>query len=241
MTAIGAESGADARPVNQRFREYLAAHYPISLVRGRYMPYLLVGLTSVVLFVAAVILRQRWLIVSNLIVFLIATRGIIGLKQQYEKQKNIADHWLPVLAVLVQANQGLFRTGMLDLPCLVLFTFEPLDYATLNTLAERMGALKNTDQTDPDLQAVAAMVTQEAAVRYRRRPLPVSFTGGPTVYAADLFVVRRCLELGYLTHRLLPCFAEPGESGGLELMPWQVAAPPENAESSAAENADAAP
>ena len=235
------DGDAPATPVNQRFRDYLAANYPISLVRGRYMPYLLLGITSVVLFVAAVILRQRWLIVSNVIVFLIATRGILGLKQQYEKQKAMADNWTPVLAVLVQANQGLFRTGLLDLPCLVLFTFEPLEYAALNDLAERMGALKNTEQTDADLQAVAAMVTQEAAVRYRRRPLPVSFTGGPTVYAADLFIVRRYLELGYLTHRLLPCFAEPGTTGGLELMPWQVASPPESAKNTAAESANAAP
>ena len=65
------------------------------------------------------------------------------------------------------------------------------------------------------------------AVRNRRKLLPPALTGGKIVYAADLFVNRRYLEKGYLTHRTLPCFAEPErehgeETGGLELMPHQI-------------------
>ena len=222
-------------PVNERYHAYLEAEYPISLTRGRYMPYLLVAIASVVLMFAARSHRLVAFAAVNLFVFLIATRGIIGLKKQYDKESKIAAAWIPVLTALVQANRALFRPGLLDLPCQVLFSFDrTIGYDFLSRLAERMGALKDTTPSDPDLAAVAAMVTDETAVRYRRVKLPESFTGGPTVYAADLVVLRRYLEKGCLTHRGLPCFAEPGDTGGIELMPWHLLAAQETTESVAA-------
>ena len=224
-------------PVNQRYRAYLESEYAISLARGRYMPYLIVAIASAFLIPAA--LSRHWLLpaVAYFVVFLFATRGIALLRQDYRRRIVIADNWTPVVAVLVQANPGLFRAGMLDLPCLVLFSFEPLDYETLTELTERVAALKETTATETDRTAVAALLAPGPAVRRRRVPLPPALTGGATVYAADLFVNRRYLEKGYLTHRTLPCFAEPdatdkpeSESGrGLELMPWQIAETTESA------------
>ncbi len=133
---------------------------------------------------------------------------------------------VPVWGVLIQANQLLFEPGERNHPCLVLFSFEPagghIDY--LQRLAGSIFELKETQQTDPDLRVVANYVTDERSVYFRRRKLPISFTGGPTVYCADLTIVRSCLPKGFLTERVLPCLAEPGEQGALALLPWWMAA-----------------
>jgi hypothetical protein len=130
------------------------------------------------------------------------------------------------MAVLVQANGLLYHRGPFSLPCLVLFTFDPeygQDPAYMENLARRVYHLKDTEQVVPDLRYVAELVTNEEPERYRRRLLPVSFTGGPKVYAADLWIRRKYLRGGYLTDPFLPCIAEPGEEGGLELVPYWIA------------------
>ncbi len=143
-----------------------------------------------------------------------------------ERREILGQQGMPVWGVLVQANQLLFAPGDRNHPCLVLFSFEPagghIDY--LQRLASAIFALKETRPTDPDLRLVAHYVTDERAVKYRRRKLPTSFTGGPTVYCADLIIVRSCLPNGFLTEKVLPCIAEPGEQGALELLPWWMAA-----------------
>ena len=120
----------------------------------------------------------------------------------------------PVSAVLVQANPGLFRAGMLDLPCLVVFSFEESDYEVLNRISERVAALKNSGTNGTGIRRYCRNC-------WRRPPSAIPpknrcrfrLTGGLTVYAADLFVNRRYLEKGYLTRRTLPCFARTGRSG----------------------------
>jgi hypothetical protein len=94
----------------------------------------------------------------------------------------------------------------------------------MKELAHRVMALKETTQTDLDLRFVAKLTTDERAVHWRRRRVPISMTGGPTVYAADLVLQRSFLRSGYITEDVFPCIAEPGEIGMLELIPWWVAA-----------------
>lgn len=126
-----------------------------------------------------------------------------------------------VVAALVQANNALFHPGRETLPCLVLITFDEMDDAGpyLLNLAKRVFNLKETQPDDPDERFVADLVTDERAVFWRRVKLPENFTGGPTVYAADLWVYRPYLPEGRLTSRQLLCIAEPGPEGGLELLP----------------------
>jgi hypothetical protein len=126
-----------------------------------------------------------------------------------------------VTGALVQANEALLRPGPRDLPCMVLITFEdfPDQERYLRRLAERVYALKGLDLDDPDARYVSNLVTDERAMKYRRRPLPPSFTGGRVVYAADLIIHRPFLRRGYLVERLLPCLAEPGDEGFLDLLP----------------------
>ena len=218
MTTAPAE--IDNTP-NARYRAYLESEYAISAIRGRYAPYLIIAVASAVLIPAS--LSRGWIAaaVIDFIVFQVATRGVTLLRQEYRKNSRIAAGWQPVSAVLVQANPGLFRAGMLDLPCLVVFSFETSDYEILNEISKQVAELKNGVQTETGSAEIAEMLAAPA-VRYRRKALPLSLTGGLTVYAADLFVNRRYLEKGYLTHRTLPCFAEPGEAGGMEMMPYQI-------------------
>jgi hypothetical protein len=126
-----------------------------------------------------------------------------------------------VTAALVQANEALYRPGPDDLPCMVLITFEDLPNQDryLRRLAEHMYALKGLDLDDPDERYVSSLITDERAKQYRRRSLPPSFTGGPVVYAADLRIHRPFLRHGYLVGKLLPCLAEPGDQGCIEMLP----------------------
>ena len=212
--------------LNSRYRAYLEKEFAISAIGGRYAPYLIVAAASAFLIPAA--LSRHWIPAAMIyfLMFLVATRGIAMLRLEYRKHSKIAADWQPVSALLVQANPGLFRAGMLDLPCTVVFSFDKVDYETLNEISERVAALKNSEQTEPGRAEIAKLLAPPA-VRRRRKLLPPALTGGKFVYAADLFVNRRYLEKNYLTHRTLPCFAEPerehGEDwGGLELMPYQI-------------------
>ncbi len=211
---------ADETP-NARYRAYLEAQYAISALRGRYAPYLIVAIASAVLIPSA--LHRAWVAAAVIYfgVFLVATRGIAMMRHEYRKLSRIAEEWQAVSAVLTQASPGLFRSGFLDLPCTVVFSFEDVDYETLNEISERVTALKDASPEAPERAEIAAMLASPA-VRSRRKLLPAALTGGRTVYLADLFVNRRYLEKGYLTHRTIPCFAERGNIGGLEMMPYQI-------------------
>lgn len=177
--------------------------------------------------------RNMWPLVAASLFTMFQTGRRLFARGAADPRERLAQNGVPISAVLVQANGNLFRPGSIDLPCLVLFSFEPaaahLGY--MRQLAQGVFALKETEQTDPDLRYVANLVTDERAFKYRRRKLPVSFTGGPTVYCADLWINRSYLPSGYLDQAVLPCMAEPGADGALELLPWWIAAghdyPPE--------------
>lgn len=125
-----------------------------------------------------------------------------------------------VTAVLVQANQGLFAPGGDDLPCLIVFSFDrEADVGFLTEMSEFIFAHKDKRYANPDRARVSHFVTDEAAMMYRRRRVPEAFTDGLAVYCADLWIHRPFLPDGYLRERELPCLAEPGSRGALELLP----------------------
>jgi hypothetical protein len=127
----------------------------------------------------------------------------------------------PVLACLVQANYQLFdRDGADGLPCMVVFSHDDSVTAEdLYEIADRLSEVKGAEQTDPDLAAMSAMVTNETAVMYRRRRVPMRFSDGRVIFAAHLWVTRAFLADGYLSSREYICLAEPTDRGGLELLP----------------------
>ena len=130
---------------------------------------------------------------------------------------------VPVTAFLVQANQALFSPGpFTSLPCLVLFSFQPevggdADY--MEFLSQKLFGYKNNAPATAEGQSLSLLTSDEKAVHYRRRKLPLSFTDGSTVYCADLWIKRAYIPSGHLQSRKLTCLAEPGETGGLELVP----------------------
>ena len=145
------------------------------------------------------------------------------LARRRQRADYIARHGgFPVTAVMVQANAMLFtRRDDEDYPCAVVFTPDPtVSDDHLEEVARFVAKQKNTHPTDPDLAMLADYVTNEPHVPYRRRRIAPRFTGGEDVFLADLMVYRDYLPDGRLHGRdRLACVAEPGEYGGLELLP----------------------
>jgi hypothetical protein len=130
-----------------------------------------------------------------------------------------------VFAVLVAVNEEMLRPGRFTMLCLTLVSFEPVgaDIVYMSELAHAIFAMQGAPQSDRDLRYVAGLSTDRKSAKYRRRKLPVSFTGGPTVYCAELVIDRDRLPQGYITENVLSCIAVPGNKGALELLPWQLA------------------
>lgn len=117
----------------------------------------------------------------------------------------------PVAAYMVRADERLKRPGKEKRSCIALITFEPdaaRDAEWLQHLAQK---------------AAETLPRRIRFDRYRRQRLPDNRTDGYAVYLVDLEVMPSYLENGYLTGTPLPCLAEPGEIGGIELIPhWLI-------------------
>lgn len=114
---------------------------------------------------------------------------------------------------LVRASDALYRPGSTVQPCQVLISFQPEvagDREYMQHLAQRWA-----EQTS----------SRERRLRSRRRKLPLSLTDGSPVYCCDLFVHPSLLASGYLTSSILPCLAEFGDEGGIELVPYWLLFP----------------
>jgi hypothetical protein len=218
------------RSLNERYLAYLDALYAPRdmrrrlLLTGAFVGMLLTGLS--VYFAITAPTPAIWLLLPLGLALiarcLMALNGIRMAREQYRHLRNVIRHGVPVTGYIVQAHEALYQPGRDTLPCVVLFSFSPeveQDAGYMHHLAERIFALKNSEQEDPDLKFLAALTTDECPIPYRRRRLPFSFTDGSTIYCADLWVKRAYLKNGMLETSALPCLAEPGEVGGLELIP----------------------
>jgi hypothetical protein len=158
--------------------------------------------------------------------------GVRGLPYSREMRDKRPEHFIQAIqprgvhrqAALVQANNQLWEPGDVTLPALVLISFERGSdvMSTLHDLAAEAAALKSRRRPrDRDEQWVGDALRDEEAFYHRRRRLPRSFTGGRVVYLADLWMPRRYLRNGVLGRvREFPVLAEPGDEGGLELLPY---------------------
>jgi len=141
--------------------------------------------------------------------------------------RSIVQSGVPVNAFLIQANPALFKPQRQRLPCLALICFQSevaQDKEYMRFLARKIYALKNTRPADPDSRYIASLTTDERMLPQRRRALPLSFTDGSTIYCTDLWVRPSYLQGSSLQSDILPCIAEPGSSGGIELVPWWLLA-----------------
>ncbi len=137
-----------------------------------------------------------------------------------ERPAQVVRHGELVDAVVVVAEDAIRKSGSRDVPCLAFVTFDrAISTSFLLNLAEMARALRGTRPANPGLAEVAAIVGEKAHRFYRRRRLPESFTRGTVVYAADLCLYRSRLRNGILEGDRVPCFAEPGDRGGIEQVP----------------------
>lgn len=130
-----------------------------------------------------------------------------------------------VFGARVQANHTLYSQGVRSAPAMCVFSFEPaISPMKLEEIAEMIFELKSSDTQNPVLLAAAAgpRASDEFWFYHRRFRLPPELTEGRAVYCGDLWVHRPFLPDGYFsarTPRLLPLLAQPGDMGGIELIP----------------------
>ncbi|MBC8104484.1 MAG: hypothetical protein H7Z41_18060 [Cytophagales bacterium] len=228
-----------SRRLNRRFTAYLDQGFQRKMRQQRRallgVGFVVSAISVLVALAAAQGLRELWvaLVVSGALIGLggtAALRSLLRWRQRMQRRRTVIQTGIPVNAFLVQANSALLQPQNQTLPCLVLISFQPevsseLEY--LQSLAQRVYALKNTCPDDPDGQYVAGLTTDERAVPGRRRPLPHSFTDGSVIYCADLWVSPGDLQGSRLQKHVLPCIAEPGPVGEIELVPWWLLSEPE--------------
>jgi hypothetical protein len=160
-----------------------------------------------------------------------AIRTLIRLgeeRRRAERTRRVVQHGVPVTGYLVRAAESLSRPGPDDQPCQVLISFQPEvagDDGYMRWLARRVREMRDDTPRDPDGRYVAALTADERRpILHQRRKLPLSFTDGSTVFCADLLVRRAYLKGGCLSSPRLPCLAETGDTGGIELIPaWLIA------------------
>lgn len=142
-------------------------------------------------------------------------------RRRQRVERALAAGGVPVTAVLVQANARMYEAGDQDDPGAVVFTPDPtVEVEVLEVVSHLIASVKGTRLADPGLAALAAQVTNEVYVPYRRTRVPPRLASGEEVYLADLDLHRDYLRDGLVRRRCrLACVAEPGEFGALELLP----------------------
>jgi hypothetical protein len=136
---------------------------------------------------------------------------------------------VPVTAVRVQANHHLYESGDDDAPGAVLFALSPdADVGRLTALAEELfDARDGRAAIEPELADAVGLLRANVGhwMFHRRRRLPPGRCGGHEAYVADLWFHRPFLRDGRIVReqgRALRCLAEPGDAGGVELLPWDA-------------------
>lgn len=228
-----------SRRLNRRFMAHIDQVFERQMRQRRR---LLLGISTLVLALFALIafttLRQMQelsvpLLAVGLMIGAWSIHGVQGLfrwRQQAQQMRGVIQTGTPVNAFLVQANSALLQAQKQTLPCLVLISFQTevsgeIDY--MQSLARRIYAMKNAMPTDTDGQFIASLTTDERAFSGRRRQIPLSFTDGSIIYCADLFIRPDYLQGSHIQSDILPCIAEPGLGGGIELVPWWLLQEPE--------------
>ncbi len=144
-------------------------------------------------------------------------QGVLGLVENARERRSkrqtreVVSRGVPASVHVVWADEKLERPGVEKRFCLALLTFDTdaaRDGDWLRYVARRSGDL-----------------VPHRPRRGRRKRLPMSRTDGYAVYLVDLEVAPGYLAEGYLTGSPLPCLAEPGAVGGIELIPYWLIYP----------------
>jgi hypothetical protein len=153
---------------------------------------------------------------------LITSAWISGRKRNRIRQDLIdaAERSVPVMTYPVMANVALLRQKGAIAPALVIATFDA--DATTEEMADVVLKMDTVDYQDVSAQTrrtVAAMFSDVQYTPGRRRLVPEELTGGRRVYAFDLMMIGDYLPTDTFEIPLVPCVAEPGESGTIQMLP----------------------
>jgi hypothetical protein len=130
----------------------------------------------------------------------------------------------PLVGARVQANHTLYGQGTRSAPAMVAFSFDPgVSPLKLQEVAQMIHELKSSDTQNPVLLAAAAgpRASDEFWFYHRRFRIPPELAEGRVIYAGDIWIHRPYLPDGFFsdrTPRLIPVLAQPGETGGVELI-----------------------
>jgi hypothetical protein len=156
-----------------------------------------------------------------------------------------------IVAYPLMVNSALRIPGAQRAPGLVVTAFDTVaqrDLGFMTRLAESLSRGGGTEGearkwSKEQRRFAEELMVDEEYRPFRRRQIPVGMTGGHTVYACDLLIEPDMLADGFLSDDcpLLPCLAEPGETGLIFLLPyWMAAAPDEPATAAQVDEFEAA-
>ena len=135
--------------------------------------------------------------------------------------KTFLDRAEPVMAYPLMINSILRRPGMKPSAGLVMVSFETNWPAEMANVGLRVG---NADAaSEADRNWLRELLADEEYQVHRRRKLPESVSGGRVIYACDLWIPPALLKHQSLNIPMLPCMAERGDRGRINVLPWWIA------------------
>lgn len=144
-------------------------------------------------------------------------------QRMFRRMREVAQRGVPVTAYVVQANSVLHVPGNMTAFALVAFSFDPRghDAQFMVPIVQRLQRLKGGASDEPEAAALARRITSEKAEFYHRERIPRSLTGEADVDVSigDILIQPSRLRERYLDRAALLCLAEPGDRGGIELIP----------------------
>jgi hypothetical protein len=156
---------------------------------------------------------------------LILSAWISNRKRKRIRQEMIsaAERSVPVMTYPVMANRVLMQQKGTVAPALMIATFDvDVTLEAMTTLAKIMMMISHQDVSHESKVAVIKMFEDVDYTPGRRRIVPEDVTGGRRVYAVDLMVISDYLPTDTLKVPLIPCMAEPGDTGTIQMLPWWI-------------------
>lgn len=136
-----------------------------------------------------------------------------------------AERSVPLMTFPIMANAALLRQKGAVVPALVIATFEPDATAEeMTDLAVKLDTVDYQRVTEETRHAVEAMFRDVHYTPGRRRIIPDELTGGRRVYAFDLMMLGDYLPTDTFQIPLVPCIAEPGDHGTIQMLPASIVA-----------------
>ncbi len=132
---------------------------------------------------------------------------------------------VPLITYPLMVNSQLLRTPGTIAPGLVVGSFDPeanTSVSFMTDVVHRVYEIELAGAKTPQEAEVERMMANVAYWQSRRRRLPPELTEGREVYAFDLMIVGDFLPSGLVTIPMIPCLAEPGPAGQIQMIPWWV-------------------